>query len=378
MTTSRRSLLGLLGVGGLMASTGWARAESASVSRDLRPGGAFDRFVAQQAAEDRFSGTVLLAHRGKPVLVRAHGLSNKDLGLPNRADTAFGLASITKVFTAIAIAQLAQQRKMAFHDTLGTHLPGFPAEIADTVTVHQLLTHTSGVGRPSFGSGAPSDPSWNSYDAVMEGTMAIIRQTPLQFTPGTRYVYSNDGFVVLGAIVAAVSGQSYFDYVRQHVFTPAGMSRTDFYSRPQVLADNRIARPYWTQRTGERADFMASPYAPFTIGPPGGAYSTVSDLLAFTRALAGGTLLSPAMAALMSSGKVPVPGDPLSQVDFYGYGHRDSIVNGQRVHGHSGSGPGMATRLDIHTDRDWVAIVLSNYDTTINPIVALERDLITA
>jgi CubicO group peptidase (beta-lactamase class C family) len=333
--------------------------------------------VARQAAEDTFSGTVLLAHRGRPVLVRAHGLSNKDLALPNRADTVFGLASITKVFTAIAIAQLVQQNKLAFHDMLGTHLPDFPAEIADTVTVHQLLTHTSGVGRPSIGSGAPYDPSWQSHDTVMAGTLAIIRQTPLQFTPGTRYVYSNDGFFVLGAIVAAVSGQSYVDYVRRHVFAPAGMSRTDFYSRPQVLADNRIARPYWTQRSGERADFMASPFAPFTIGPPGGAYSTVSDLLAFTRALKGGTLLSPALTGLVTGGKVPGPGDLVSEVDFYGYGHRDSIVNGQRVHGHSGSGPGMATRLDIHEDRDWVAIVLGNYDTTINPIVARERELIT-
>jgi CubicO group peptidase (beta-lactamase class C family) len=307
-------------------------------------------------------------------------MANKDRPIPNRPDTIFSLASITKPFTAIAVAQLVQQGKMAFTDTLGAHLEGFPAEVANTVTVHQLLTHTSGVGRPALGSGTPAGLGWNSFDEVMDGTLAIIRQTPLQFTPGTQYTYSNDGFFVLGAIVAQVAGQSYFDYIRQHVFGPAGMSHTDFYSRPQVLADDTIARPYWTQPSGARIDATASEFYPFTTGPAGGAYSTVSDLLAFARALTTGKLLSPAFAELTTGGKVAVPPpgapEPASQSLFYGYGHLDAIVNNQRILGHSGSGPGAATRLDIYPGLDWVSIVLSNYDTTINPIVELERELI--
>lgn len=156
------------------------------------------------------------------------------------------------------------------------------------------------------------------------------------------------------------------------------MSRTDFHSRPQVLADRAIARPYRTLPSGGRTDFAAGPYAPFSTGPAGGAYSTAGDLLAFARALSAGTLLDPAFTQIVTSGKVALPpAQPPSRTQFYGYGHLDAVVNDQRVFGHSGSGPGVATRLDIHPGQDVVSIVLSNYDTTINPVVELSRRLIT-
>ncbi|MFD2763501.1 serine hydrolase domain-containing protein [Micromonospora eburnea] len=377
---ARRTVLGALGAASLAGTALVAAPGAANAARpkDLRPGGAYDRFVAGRAAQDMFSGTVLIAHHGQPVLVRAYGMANKDQSIPNRPDTVFWLASITKTFTALAIAQLVEQGKMAFHDTLGTHLDGFATEVAGTVTVHQLLTHTSGVGRPAVGGGTPPGLDWNSFDEVMDGTLALIRQAPLQFTPGTRYAYSNDGFFVLGAIVAKVTGQSYFDYIRQHVFSPAGMAHTDFYGRPQVLANNAIARPYSTQRDGTRGDFATSPYAPFSTGPAGGAYSTLSDLLAFARALTAGKLLNPAFVDLITSGKHALPpSEPPAQVEFYGYGYLNTILNNRRIVGHSGSGPGAANRLDIYPDLNWASIVLSNYDTTINPIIQLERDLIT-
>jgi len=378
--TTRRTVLGALGAASLAGTALVATPGTANAvpPKDLRPGGAYDRFVAERAARDAFSGTVLVAHHGQPVLLRSHGMANKEQSIPNRPDTVFWLASITKTFTALAIAQLVQQGKLAFHDTVGAHLDGFPAEVAGTVTVHQLLTHTSGVGRPAVGGGTPPGLDWNSFDEVMNGTLALIRQTPPQFTPGARYAYSNDGFFVLGAIVAKLAGQSYFDYIRQHVFAPAGMVRTDFYGRPQVLANNAIARPYWTQPDGTRGDFATSPYAPFSTGPAGGAYSTVSDLLAFARALTAGRLLNSAFVDLISGGKHALPpAQPPTQVEFYGYGYLDTILNNRRIVGHSGSGPGTANRLDIYPDLNWVSIVLSNYDTTINPIIELERNLIT-
>ncbi|MCC8250403.1 serine hydrolase domain-containing protein [Saccharothrix luteola] len=382
--TSRRSvLLGALAGGALVAAPRSADATPGSADtaapKDLRPGGAFDRFVAERAARDEFSGTVLLAHRGRPVLLRSHGLANRERRLPNGPDTVFCLASITKTFIAVAIAQLVQQGRMTFHDTLGAHLDGFPAEIADTVTVHHLLTHTSGIGRPALGVGPPQGLEWTSLDEVQDGTMAIIRRTPRQFAPGTRHTYSNDGFFVLGAIVARVSGQSVFDYVRRHVFRPAGMSRADFHGRPRVQTDDTIARPYWTLPSGARGDFITTPHAPFSYGPAGGAYATASDLLAFARALTADELLGPAFTGLVTGGKVALPpADPPGQAEFYGYGFRHTVTNGRRVIGHSGSGPGAATRLDVHPDLGWVVIVVSNYDTSVNPIVGLARQLVTA
>ncbi|WP_406291540.1 serine hydrolase domain-containing protein [Embleya sp. NBC_00896] len=389
---SRRSVIGLLAAvplagGGILAASDIADADAGTsrgrpeIPKDLRPGGAYDRLIAQLAAEDKFSGTVLLAHRGRPVLARSHGMADKVRSIRNGPDTVFCLASITKSLTGVAIAQLVQQGRMGFQATVGTFLDGFPAEIADHVTIHQLLTHTSGVGRPALGSGGPP-ADWDSFEKVMDGTQAAVRRTPLRFAPGTRYGYSNDEYFVLGAIVAKVSGETYFDYVRRHVLGPAGTVRADFHPRPYIQTAADIAHPYWTQPSGPRVDFSAGAHCPFTNGPAGGAYSTAKDLLGFARALMGNRLLTPSFTDVVTGGKIALalsesPGPP-TQSQFYGYGFDDLVVNGRRVVGHSGGGPGAANRLDIFPDLDWVSIVLGNYDNRIDPIVELGRKLVTA
>jgi CubicO group peptidase (beta-lactamase class C family) len=154
--SSRRAVLGMLGAaplaaGGLLAvpATAEARAGSAGhnpVPPELLPGGTLDKLIAQRAAADQYSGTVLLLHDGHPVLSRSYGMADKQLSIGNGPETIFALGSITKLFTGIAIAQLVQQGKVAYHEKLGAYLDGFPAEVAGTVTVHQLLTHTAGMG----------------------------------------------------------------------------------------------------------------------------------------------------------------------------------------------------------------------------------------
>jgi CubicO group peptidase (beta-lactamase class C family) len=382
---TRRTVIGTLGAASLTVGVAWAAmptglAASSPMRRaphDLMPGGAFDRFVAAQAADDTFSGTVLLAHRGRPVLMRAYGMANQQQATPNQPDTIFNLASVTKCFTGLAIAQLAAQGKVAFHEKLGAYVSGFPTEIAN-VTVHQLLTHTSGVGRPPVGNG--EWPTWNSVEETVEGTLDIIRSTPLRFTPGTQFGYSNDGYWLLGAIVAQVSGQSFYDYARQHIFAPAGMTRTDFFTRPQVVNGPDIARPYWTQPSGDRVDVTTTPLFGFIGGPDGGAYSTAPDLLRFANALRDGRLLDHAFTELSTTAKVPVPpgnGSPATEREFACYGFHDIVVAGQRMYGHPGSGPGVATNLDIHPESDWDAIALGNYDSGVKAIVQREREIIT-
>ncbi|MFI7639743.1 serine hydrolase domain-containing protein [Nonomuraea sp. NPDC049400] len=387
-STSRRSVLGLLGAApiaaGLLTAGQPAQAEasaSGSIPADLRPGGKLDRFVADRAGKDLFSGVVLVAQQGRPVLRRAYGMANKASSVPNRLDTRFDIASVTKTFTAVAVAQLAQQGKIAFQEKLGTYLQGFPAEIGQTVTVHQLLTHTSGVGRPAVGSEPPTRPEWDTVQKVWDGTAKAIRALPLQFTPGSRYRYSNDGFFLLGEIVATVSGRSYYDYVREHVFAPAGMTHSDFFTKSQVTAERTIARPYASQPSGSRVDFTTSDFFPFVGGPHRGAYCTATDLLAFARALRNGTLLGPAYAELITTGKMIMspseqPGLTRQQL-FYGYGFIDAIVGGRHVVGHSGSAAGAANYLDTYPGLGWVALILSNYDTPIAPIVETARQIIT-
>ena len=409
---SRRTALGLLGAStiaaAVLAPPRAARASSFTASArpggpvppGLRPGGELDHLVREQAAQDQFSGNYLLAYRGRPVLARSYGMAVKKLSVPNTPDTLFALASVTKTMTATAVMQLVQQGKLSLWDTLGTYLAGFPAEIANTVTLHQMLTMTSGLSNYYIGTDWETvQATWTTADQVLNGTIEFIREQALLFTPGTGYYYSNSGFVLLGAIVQQVSGQPYWDYMRQNVFAQADMTRTDFYTLPELLtldAHNQVAHPYSTQRTdGTRVDVFGN--AGF-IGLPdgaGGPYTTISDMLRYAMSVQRGTLVDPAFAQLLWNGKVPVedgvggalpPGitTPPWQAWFSAYGFGDAIYNNAHVVGHAGGGPGIATNLDIYPDLDWVAVMLENYDLTpfgttpdVMPIVELERQLIT-
>lgn len=391
---SRRATLGLLGAaplaaGGVLATAGTAHAAAASrsdrIPADLRPGGAFDRLVAQLAAEDTFSGTVLLLHRGRRVLSRSFGMADKQRSVANGPDTIFALGSITKLFTAVAVAQLVQQGKVAFHGTLGTYLDGFPPDVAGTVTVHQLLTHTSGMGdylrSPGFWTQAPT---WGSVAQAWDGSMAFVRQGGLSFAPGTGHAYSNSGYHALGAIVAKVTGRSYYDYVRDHVFRPAGMTGSDFFTTAQWRDDRRIAHPYSTQESTQRADVIDRHV--FVGSPAGGSFATAGDLARFTAALLGDQLLSPAYTGLILSPKVPVdpppppPGLP-PLVAFETYAPLAVLTNGQWAVGHNGGAPGVSTDLEWYPDSGWVTVLLSNYDlgtrSATAPVNALAQKLIT-
>jgi CubicO group peptidase (beta-lactamase class C family) len=385
----RRSFLGLLGAAPLAAAVLPAAPALASATANssqcapppaaLLPGGAYDQYLSAMAAKDQFSGTVLLACAGRPVLTRSFGWADKARGIPNQASTLFNLESVTKIFTAVAVAQLADQGRIDFFGTLGGYLDTFPAQIADTVTIHQLLTHTAGMGdyttSPAF---AAAFRTWSSPAEVFDGIMGIIPTMPLVSTPGTGYQYSNSGFYILGAIVAQVSGQSYYDYVSEHVFAPAGMTRTGFRTNPELLASREIAHPYVTAADGQHTDVVGQGI--YIGGPDEGAYSSGPDLLTFSRALSDGTLLAPAYAELMLSGKYPVAqatGEPAAQSISIGYGVENLIVNDQRVFGHPGGGPGGNTDLDVYPALGWVAAVLGNYNFDVASLLQVQNQLIT-
>ena len=392
---SRRLMLGLLGsipvaAGAAVVPGGSAEASMAGCGQPpvpppkaLQPGGTYDQQLARLAAQDQFSGTVLLAYRDKPVLARAHGMADKQKGIPNRTDTIFALASVAKLFTAVAVIQLLEQGKVGLDQILGTYLDGFPAQVASTVTIHQLLTHTSGMndylGSPLY---EQQHLTWASATEVMDGIMAIIKQSPLLFTPGTQYSYSNSGYATLGAIAAQVSGQSYYDYVREHIFARAGMTRSDFYTKPQWLTDPDIAHPYSAGTKGAPGGQLTDVTSgeDFIGSPAGNAFSTAPDMVRFTRALTGRRLLSPAYAGLMASGKVPLPPQRVpSQLNMAGYGPDIRIVNDWTVFGHTGGAAGETTDIDIYPGLGWVAVILSNYDISnqVGSLIQLQDRLIT-
>jgi CubicO group peptidase (beta-lactamase class C family) len=318
--------------------------------------GALGSYLDKLVAANLFSGTVLVAKDGQPIFQQAHGLADQQARLPNTLDTRFNLASMNKMFTAVAVAQLAQQGKLSFDDPIGKLLPDYPKPVADQVTVHHLLTHTGGLGdymTEAFDQARPTINSPRDY-------FRFFIDEPLAFQPGARFEYSNAGFVVLGAIIEQVSGQSYYDYIREHIFEPAGMVNSDYSMLSERAPDRAEGYTYWRPDGPQWASQVSNqPTLPTRGGPAGGGYSTAGDLLKFAGALREHKLLNAAFTDLVTTGKVNDGGDAEQK---YAYGFGDIRANGQRVIGHNGGSPGVNTHLDILPDLGYTIIVLSNND----------------
>jgi CubicO group peptidase (beta-lactamase class C family) len=328
-------------------------------------------YVDRLAAADQFSGVVLVARDREPIFTRAHGQASKAYGVPNRLDTKFNLASMNKMFTAVAIVQLAERGKLAYTDTIARLLPDYPnKDVARRVTIHQLLTHTSGLG-DYF------NPKWEAKKPKLRAVreyFPLFVDEPLGFEPGTTFGYSNAGYIVLGAIIEKVSGQSYYDYVREHVYQPAGMADTDSFET-DVDVPNR-AQGY--TRMGPDHRMVPGPWRNniFAIeprgGPAGGGYSTAGDLLRFALALRDNTLLDSRSTESVLSEQVKD-----DRGGGYGYGFQVDAVRGRRIVGHSGGFAGVHSKLDIYRDSGYVVVVLSNYDRGAARIIDRLRDMLT-
>ncbi|MCH7754711.1 beta-lactamase family protein [candidate division KSB1 bacterium] len=232
---------------------------------------------------DEFSGAVLIAKNGKPLWKKAYGMASKRFSVLNNVDTKFNIGSINKSFTQMAIAQLLEQGKIEFDETIGKYLSDFPEEIAKKVTIRHLLTMKSGMG--SYWNDE-WQAKWSTIKTVDE-LIEIIKKIPLDFEPGTSRRYSNSGYVVLGAIIEKVTGQSYYDYVRENIYKPAGMANTDSYELDQIVPNlaigymqNQSQNPYNSNK------FQNNLLAHSVKGAPaGGGYSTLDDLLKYVEAL---------------------------------------------------------------------------------------------
>jgi CubicO group peptidase (beta-lactamase class C family) len=307
-----------------------------------------EMLLDRASAADTFSGAVLVARGGMPIFKKAYGMANREQRVANRVDTKFNLGSMNKMFTAVAVAQLVERGKLSFDDPLIKHLPDYPdKEVAAKVTIHQLLTHTSGLGNYMT-------PAWAERRAEIKTAAELLpffAREPLKFAPGAGWQYSNAGFVVLGLVVERLSGQSYFDYVREHVFKPAGMNDTDSYENARAVENRAVGYT--------RADNPRSPNTsrlPFKGSPAGGGYSTLDDMLKFDRALRSHKLLGAKLTNLVTTGKVDAP------FGKYAYGFGDSRINGKRYVGHNGGGPGIAAQFESYTDTGYTLVVLANYD----------------
>ena len=326
-------------------------------------------YVERLASRDAFSGTVMLARKGVPLYQAAFGEANKDFGVKNTLDTKFNLGSMNKMFTAVAVMQLAEAGKLSLDDTLGKFLSAgaMKPDVLSKVRVKHLLSHTSGLG-------SYFTPEWDRQSRALwrsvDDWMGLVKDESLQFEPGTRWAYSNTGMLVLGKVIEKASGQDYFAYVRDHIAKPAGMTNTDAYELDRV--NRNLAVGY--EREGEDASGPIYRNNLFMHvirgGPAGGGYSTVGDLTRFAEALKSGKLVSAAGVRTLTTPK-PELGSP-----EYGFGF--GVDAGGRVVGHSGGFPGINSQLDIYVGEDYTLAVMSNYGGGAQPVIEKARSLILA
>ncbi len=293
------------------------------------------------AADDKFSGVVLLAKDGKPIFEKAYGMASKGYGVANRTDMKFNLGSIDKVFTKVAIGQLIQQGKIAsVDDKLSKYLPDYPnKEAAEKITLRQILNMQSGIG-DFFGPKFEKSPK-DQFRTISD-YLPLFASEPLLFEPGTKRQYSNGGYIVLGAVIEKITGKSYYDYVRENIFQPLGMNDTDF-SEVDAVVGNR-ATGYTKRGALESAAWRTNVYTlPARGSSAGGGYSTVYDLLKFANAVAEQKILNPAFEA----GAPVAPGKPFA------------IMRGMGI---AGGSPGVNGVVESALPGGYTTIVLSNYD----------------
>lgn len=291
-----------------------------------------------------FSGAVLIAKDGKPVLERAAGLANRSFEVKNRIDTKFNLGSINKTFTKLAIAQLMEAGKVSLDDRLSKFLPDFPnADAASKITIAHLIEMKSGLG-DFFGREFDQTPK-NRIRTLADYVPFFVKK-PLAFEPGTAEAYSNAGYLTLGLIIEKVSGESYYDYVRSHIFKPAGMMDTDFYELDAVTPNLAVG---YLRNGGSNIYTL-----PARGSSAGGGYSTAPDLLKFAEALLAGRLVS------MPYTRWYLGGPPPAAASAGGSAPSNEPLRGGL--GVAGGSPGVNAVLEINAAQRLVIVVLTNTD----------------
>ena len=304
------------------------------------------------------SGTILVARHGHVLFRQSYGMANYELHVPNSNDTRYHIASISKPFTAIAILQLQERGLLSVSDHLSRFLPNFPN--GDRITLDNLLTHTSGIhdinDLPDFDTFACSPHT-------VEQLVAKFAGLPLDFQPGTDQQYSNSNYNLLALILEKVSGENYEDYLRKHIFDPAGLQNTGENGDAARVIPSLASGYYPEGITG----YEKAPCLDWSnkIGN-GNLYSTVDDLLRFDRALNTDTLLK---SATRQKYFVEREG-PFGEGNLYGWYMWKRL--GHRLMAGKGHGAGFTAELDRYPDDDVTVVLLTNSHSEVidDPIIA--------
>ncbi|MBL8299141.1 MAG: beta-lactamase family protein [Rhodanobacteraceae bacterium] len=298
------------------------------------------------AQRQQFSGNLLITQGEKTLLKRSWGQADRDSKRANSSETQFRIASMFKMFTAVAVLQLVDAGKLDLDGKIGTYLPDYPnRELATQVTIRQLLSHTGGTGEiftPEYAAQRDTVREHKDY-------LALFGARAPEFAPGSSAQYSNYGYVLLGAVIERVSGRSYYDYVQAHVFEPAGMSATGALPEQEMPAQLSVGYTVQDGRTQDNRSFL-----PWRGTAAGGGYSTTGDLLRFVQALQSGQLLPAKWVAQATRTQ--------NKDGWYGFGFAVGGEGRQRWFGHDGGAEGMSGSLRVYPELGYVLVGLANVD----------------
>jgi len=349
----------------ILSSTGCTR-HAASADEPVVSQERLDALIVEHPM---FSGSVIVAQNGK-ITASAHtGIANRESGKQNDAQTLHSVASVGKMFTAVAIAQLVEADKLAYDTSVPELIPELRGRVVAEITVDHLLHHTSGLQQTSDANDATLDALRNNADYFQ-----LLLSTDVRSDGPAEFSYQNANFNLLGEIVERVSGQRYEDYIRDNVAGPAGMTGPVFTRRDragaQPIAEGYMAVDFETWWNSEdpivanSADEFIHTAPPHTPSAGGGSYVTALDMIRFATALRNGTLISRESFAAMCG---LAPGEAAAGK---GYGRGCSIIideHGTRV-GHTGSSAGIQARFFLYLEQGVDVIVLSNHDEQAAPI----------
>ncbi|MBA3682669.1 MAG: serine hydrolase [Bacteroidetes bacterium] len=309
---------------------------------DFEKAARIDLMLRVYTKKNMFCGSVLIAKKGKVLLSKGYGMANNTSALANSPTTKFKLASVSKQFTAMAIMILQEKGKLSTEDKLTKYIADYPN--GDKITIHNLLTHTSGI--PNV-TALPVFDSIKGKPHTLEQIIALTKDKPLEFEPGSKFKYSNSGYILLTYIIEKASGKNYSDYMKENIFDPLGMKNSGLYPPNGILKNSAIGY------TETNEGLIQAAYIDMTIPAGAGAlYSTVEDLFLWDQALYSEKLVK----------KETIEKIMTVFLDNYAYGWMVTKYKEHKKFFHGGGIEGFNTVINRFTDDDMCIIILKNVD----------------
>lgn len=287
----------------------------------------FDRIISSEFKPEEPGGVVLVAQKGRIIYKKAFGMANLELDVPMKEEMVFNIASQTKQFTAVAVLQLMERGKLSLQDEITKYLPDYPVD-GQKITIENLLTHTAGI--PASDRAAMTRLQGEKRFITPAEIIATFKNRPLDFAPGTKMIYSNNGYLLLGAIIEKASGLSYAEYLEKNIFKPAGMTATHFGDDYKLIKNRPASYVYSraeSQFLNAHNDKVETAYS------AGGIQSTAGDLFKWNRALVSYKLIKKESLEKAQT-EYKLPG---GKATYYGYGWALGNIQGSPLVEHGGN-----------------------------------------